>query len=202
MRKLNSLDDLTQLKIGNDSAFKEQITRRGKILSLNQYTSLFCSLDALTAKIKKLRDNRVESKLVDSTNEFNITEVSSIQIKEESQELSIYSSQIDNIKSQIASSKKDKPQGLTSIHINRKSAKMLVNSMDSVQYVFDMNNLEKEPPLKLTGHQSSYYIKSIMSPNGQFILSGSKNADLFIWSCQADSIPQVYQIFHESEVAI
>jgi WD40 repeat protein len=90
-------------------------------------------------------------------------------------------------------------KGLTSIFINREQRKILVNSMSNSQYVYDALFFDKTPPIEFKGHRSSFFVKSVLSPCGEFILSGSNDASIYTWSIPQNS---VYSIsgFHSQEV--
>lgn len=72
-------------------------------------------------------------------------------------------------------------KGLTSMSINREHNKILVNSMSNSQFLYDPLYFDKYQPLELKGHSSSYFVKSVLSPNAEYALSGSSDATLYIW---------------------
>ena len=73
-------------------------------------------------------------------------------------------------------------RGLTSISVNRESRKILVNSMSNTQYIYDSLYWDKYPPIELKGHKSSFCVKSVLSPRGDYVLSGSSDANIYIWN--------------------
>lgn len=72
-------------------------------------------------------------------------------------------------------------KGLTSIHINRENRKILVNSMSNTQYIYDCLYWDRKPPVELKGHKSSFCVKSVLNPNADYVLSGSSDANIYIW---------------------
>lgn len=92
-------------------------------------------------------------------------------------------------------------RGLTSININRESRKILVNSMSNTQYIYDSLYWDKYPPIELKGHKSSFCVKSVLSPNGDYVLSGSSDANIYIWnSSESAGEPIKLTGFHSMEV--
>jgi hypothetical protein len=77
--------------------------------------------------------------------------------------------------------KKNKIKGLTSLDLNRQFGKILVNSMSHSQFIYDAIFYDKYQPSELKGHTSSYYVKSILSPTAEYVLSGSSDASMYIW---------------------
>ena len=72
-------------------------------------------------------------------------------------------------------------KGITSLNINRKERKILINSISNTQYVYDSLYMDIKKPIELKGHESSYYVKSVLSPCGRYVLSGSNKACVHIW---------------------
>lgn len=79
-------------------------------------------------------------------------------------------------------------KGLTSIFINRENRKILVNSMSHSQYFYDAAFMDKQAPIELKGHKSSFYVKSVLSPNSDYVLSGSLDASIYIWDTRVNKL--------------
>ena len=147
----------------------------------------------------------------DSTNEALIQTYSSynsnnnsnnipISVNKDIEEEKILKAKIKEIKN------KKLRKGLTSIYINRENRKVLVNSISHMQYLYDPIFFDKISPLELNGHKSSYYTKSVMDPSGDFILSGSTDASIYIWKTNKSNFnktelkPIQFHGFHNMEV--
>ena len=90
-------------------------------------------------------------------------------------------------------------KGLTSININREQRKILVNSMSNSQYLYDALFFESAPPLEFKGHRSSFFVKSVLSPCGDFILSGSSDSNIYTWNIHNKTFYSISG-FHSQEV--
>ena len=93
--------------------------------------------------------------------------------KEEEQ---YYKDKINEIK------QKRNKKGATCLHVNRSKRKILVNTMASVQYVYDALYMDIKQPIELKGHESTYYTKSAISPCGNYVVSGSNKPVVHIWN--------------------
>jgi WD40 repeat protein len=101
-------------------------------------------------------------------------------------------------------------KGLTSIFINRENRRILVNSMANTQYIYDCLYWDKLPPIELKGHKSSFCVKSVLSPDSNYVLSGSSDANIYLWNikkgftqpCQTtrENEPLKLSGFHSLEV--
>ena len=79
------------------------------------------------------------------------------------------------------SKKKSGIKGLTSLNINRTEGLILVNSISGNQYIYDNLFLDEKEPLELKSNSSSFYVKSVLSTSGRYVLSGSKGPEMVIW---------------------
>ena len=91
-------------------------------------------------------------------------------------------------------------KGLTSLYINREYRKILANSMSNTQYIYDATFMDKYPPIELKGHMSSYFVKSVLSPRCEFVLSGSMDSSIYIWDLNYTSEPIKLTGFHKPDV--
>lgn len=87
-----------------------------------------------------------------------------------------YKNKINEIK------QKRSKKGLTSLSINRSERKILINSMSNTQFIYDSLFMDERKPLELKGHESTYYVKSVLSPDGNYVVSGSNEPVVLIWS--------------------
>ena len=79
------------------------------------------------------------------------------------------------------SKKKQGIKGITSLNINRNEGLILINSISGNQYLYDSLFLDEKEPLELKHNSSSLYVKSVLSTNGRYILSGTKGPEMIIW---------------------
>jgi hypothetical protein len=108
--------------------------------------------------------------------------------------------------------RKNRIKGLTSLHHNREYGKILVNSMSNSQFVYDSIFYDKYQPLELKSHTSSFFVKSVLSPHADYVLSGSSDSIMYIWKIGKVNIPPTqnninttsikFSGFHKSEVII
>jgi WD40 repeat protein len=139
-------------------------------------------------------------------NDGNNSNMTLFSINRELEEEQLLSEKVKEI-----TSKKNKIKGLTSIHLNREHNKILVNSMSHSQYVYDTMYYDRYSPVELKGHTSSFFVKSVLSPCGNYALSGSNDAVINIWKlsqCRNNSFtnindkPVKLSNFHKHEVNI
>lgn len=100
-------------------------------------------------------------------------------------------------------SKRKIVKGLTSIYISRENRKMLVNSMSNIQYIYDSLYWDKYAPIELKGHKSSFCVKSVFNPTAEYALSGSSDANIYIWDVKnqfKNEEPIKLNGFHSMEV--
>jgi WD40 repeat protein len=90
--------------------------------------------------------------------------------------------------------------GINSFDFDKKSSRLYVSRMNSKIDVVDMHNLEILHTFTHSDfNNSSFYIHMALSPCGNFIASGSKSAELFIWGTDFKSAFAFYG--HQSEVS-
>jgi WD40 repeat protein len=95
-------------------------------------------------------------------------------------------------------------KGLTSIYISRENRTILVNSMSNSQYLYDSLYWDTYAPIELKGHKSSFCVKSVLNPSSEYALSGSSDANIYIWDVKNktnfDPVPIKLNGFHSMEV--
>lgn len=79
-------------------------------------------------------------------------------------------------------------KGISSISLNSNHNRLLVNSMDNIMMVYNMNSIDFQKPKEFNGHKTSYFVKSVMSPCSNYILSGSIDKNMYIWKNNVISI--------------
>lgn len=117
--------------------------------------------------------------------------------------------ELNQLKAKIKELKSKKViKGLTSININRFKKMILVNSISNTQYVYDALFMAENQPIELKGNvSSSYFVKSVLSHCGQYVLSGSSTPNLCIWDInvnkeadQTNASPIKLVGYHKSEI--
>ncbi len=91
-------------------------------------------------------------------------------------------------------------KGYSSIFINPARDQLLVNSINSTLYLFNVNGIDLAPPQSFTGHKSTYYVKACMSPCGEFVVSGNQKGTVCLWETRGKDKSATEFAFHSSEV--
>ncbi|KAL0273431.1 UNVERIFIED_CONTAM: hypothetical protein PYX00_006093 [Menopon gallinae] len=82
--------------------------------------------------------------------------------------------------------------GFSHMCIDPAGTKIYANCMDSYIYCFDINSYQPDPISAFYGHQnSSFYIKSSMSHDGCYLLSGSSDKFAYIWNTRNAELSEV-----------
>lgn len=90
--------------------------------------------------------------------------------------------------------------GYTNLIFDKSRYVLFANCMDSVIYSFNITALSFTPLQRYVGHENStFYIKSSLSPEGNFLLSGSSDEKAYIWNTKY-SEPIVQLEGHSAEV--
>uniref|UniRef100_A0A8V0Z7X6 Denticleless E3 ubiquitin n=1 Tax=Gallus gallus TaxID=9031 RepID=A0A8V0Z7X6_CHICK len=72
--------------------------------------------------------------------------------------------------------------GYSSLVLDSTGANLFANCTDDSIYMFNMASLKTFPVAVFSGHQNStFYIKSSISPDDQFLVSGSSDCNAYIW---------------------
>ena len=144
------------------------------------------------------KEENVEKEIIlnetkNDNNEYCANDSMFIEKEQDDEEL-YYKNKIIEIKN------KRSKKGLTSLCINKNQSKILVNSMSNTQYIYDSIFLDIKPPLEIKGHESSYYVKSVLSPCGRYVLSGSNSTSIYIWDLHNKDIPLKLENYHNSSI--
>ncbi|XP_031633109.1 protein lethal(2)denticleless [Contarinia nasturtii] len=91
-------------------------------------------------------------------------------------------------------------QGYSNLLIDSTGQKLYVNCMDHNIYCFNLGVYATQPIISYTGlTNSTFYIKSSLSPDEQYLISGSKDEKAYIWNVNS-SKPILALLGHADEV--
>lgn len=91
-------------------------------------------------------------------------------------------------------------KGYTNLLIDNAGQKLYVNCMDHNIYCYNLGVYATEPLISYTGlTNSTFYIKSSLSPDGQYLISGSSDEKAYIWNVK-ESKPLLTLVGHTVEV--
>lgn len=91
-------------------------------------------------------------------------------------------------------------KGFTSLVVNSSGSRLYASCMDNIIYCYDIGTFSKEPINTYTGAEiKSFYIKSCLSPDDKYLLSGSSNYKAYIWNVE-NTNPVVSLEGHSFEV--
>jgi len=91
--------------------------------------------------------------------------------------------------------------GITSLSLNPGKTLLYASSMDDVIYEFNAVSYEETPIAVYGGHeQHSFYIKTCLSGDGKYLLSGSSDDHAYIWRIGAGPKPLLKLEGHGAEV--
>ncbi|RZC33981.1 WD40 domain containing protein [Asbolus verrucosus] len=90
--------------------------------------------------------------------------------------------------------------GFSSLIIDKDCMKLYANCLDSTIYSYNLSTCNPVPIMKYVGHQNStFYIKSSLSRDGSYLISGSSDENAYIWNTNC-SHPLVKLTGHNAEV--
>ena len=166
---------------------KDNIKEEDKNEKIDKYWKIFQNENKKSKKIEKDLNNNSEQLNIYYCSVFDLNINEEIYLK----------NKIKEIKS------KPSPKALTSIHINRIQRKILVNTISGSQFIYDPLYMNINPPIELKGHSSSLYVKSVLSPNGRFVLSGSKEPSIYLWDTLSENKePLKLTGYHRKDVCV
>lgn len=90
--------------------------------------------------------------------------------------------------------------GYTNLIIDDAGMRMYVSCMDNVIYCFNISTYNAVPEQRYIGHENStFYIKTCLSPDSMYLVSGSSDKNAYIWNVKY-SEPIVKLAGHWAEV--
>ncbi|XP_062971248.1 denticleless protein homolog isoform X2 [Cynocephalus volans] len=91
--------------------------------------------------------------------------------------------------------------GYSSLVLDSTGSTLFANCTDDNIYMFNMTGLKTSPVAIFNGHQNStFYVKSSLSPDDQFLVSGSSDEAAYIWKVSTPWHPPTVLLGHSQEV--
>lgn len=90
--------------------------------------------------------------------------------------------------------------GFSNLTIDQHGLKLYASCLDNTIYCYNVAACNPEPVMKYIGHENStFYVKSGLSADGLYLLSGSSDHNAYIWNIN-NSFPLVKLVGHTAEV--
>ncbi|XP_069786486.1 denticleless protein homolog [Narcine bancroftii] len=91
--------------------------------------------------------------------------------------------------------------GYSSVILDSKGSNLFANCTDDNIYMFNLTGMQTAPIATFSGHQNStFYIKASLSPDDQFLISGSTDHNAYIWKVSDPLHPPTMLQGHSQEV--
>uniref|UniRef100_A0AAX7VFH7 Denticleless E3 ubiquitin protein ligase homolog n=1 Tax=Astatotilapia calliptera TaxID=8154 RepID=A0AAX7VFH7_ASTCA len=91
--------------------------------------------------------------------------------------------------------------GYSGLALDSARANVMCNCTDDSIYMFSVCGIKTTPVAVFSGHQnSSFYVKSSVSPDDQFLASGSSDNHTYIWKISNPELPPMTLQGHSEEV--
>ncbi|XP_061560604.1 denticleless protein homolog [Phycodurus eques] len=91
--------------------------------------------------------------------------------------------------------------GYSGLVLDSTRSNIMCNCTDDNIYMFNVSGIKTTPEAMFNGHQnSSFYIKSTISPDDQFLASGSSDNHTYIWKISDPMLPPMTLQGHSEEV--
>ncbi|KAJ7341104.1 hypothetical protein JRQ81_004840 [Phrynocephalus forsythii] len=91
--------------------------------------------------------------------------------------------------------------GYSSLVLDSTGTCLFANCTDDNIYMFNLPSVKTVPVTVFNGHQnSSFYVKSSVSPDDQFLISGSSDQNAYIWKVSRPQLPPIILQGHLQEV--
>uniref|UniRef100_A0A7N8Y5Y1 Denticleless E3 ubiquitin n=1 Tax=Mastacembelus armatus TaxID=205130 RepID=A0A7N8Y5Y1_9TELE len=91
--------------------------------------------------------------------------------------------------------------GYSGLVLDSTRSNVMCNCTDDNIYTFNVSGIKTNPVAVFSGHQnSSFYIKSTISPDDQFLASGSSDNHAYIWKISDPQCPPMMLQGHNEEV--
>ncbi|XP_013108631.2 protein lethal(2)denticleless isoform X1 [Stomoxys calcitrans] len=92
-------------------------------------------------------------------------------------------------------------KGFTNLIVDDAGCRLYANCMDNTIYCYNLNSYSPKPLARYRGLlNSTFYIKSCLSPDGRYLLSGSSDEKAYIWNLKYPDEPLVGLSGHTVEV--
>lgn len=90
--------------------------------------------------------------------------------------------------------------GFSNLMIDQCGLKLYANCLDNTIYCYNIGTCSAEPVMKYIGHENStFYVKSSLSADGLYLLSGSSDHNAYVWNVN-NPLPVVRLTGHTAEV--
>ena len=174
--------------------FQKNILNKNYFASIDQYTNIYI-------KYANLKERNSLSSKYNSNNNLlfnrqysfnNITEIQkenslnndlflnkNIPIKDIEMNINEnnYLTKEENIlKTKIKEINRLRKKTLTSLHINREQRKILVHTINGIEYVYNLLFKDIDAPIEIKGTSTNFSVKSVLSPSGRYILTFNENS--------------------------
>uniref|UniRef100_A0AAG5DFV4 WD repeat-containing protein 55 homolog n=1 Tax=Anopheles atroparvus TaxID=41427 RepID=A0AAG5DFV4_ANOAO len=91
-------------------------------------------------------------------------------------------------------------KGFTNLTIDERRHRLYVNCMDNYIYCYNISTYDGQPLQRYGGFQNgTFYVKAALSPDGQYLISGSSDEQCYIWNVDNPK-PLVKLSGHAAEV--
>jgi WD40 repeat protein len=91
--------------------------------------------------------------------------------------------------------------GYSSLTLDSTKSKLFGNCTNDVIYMYDCVTYPMNPSATFRGHSNAtFYIKSCVSPDDQYLMSGSGDCDGYIWRIDDPTAAPFHLIGHANEV--
>lgn len=91
--------------------------------------------------------------------------------------------------------------GFSSLVLDSTHSRLFASCTNDNIYMYSCTALGQEPICAFTGHlNSTFYVKTALSPDDMYLLSGSGDNDAYIWKVSDPSAPPLVLKGHTGEV--
>ncbi|XP_058126590.1 protein lethal(2)denticleless [Anopheles ziemanni] len=91
-------------------------------------------------------------------------------------------------------------KGFTNLTIDERRHRLYVNCMDNYIYCYNISTYDGNPLQRYGGFKNgTFYVKAALSPDGQYLISGSSDEQCYIWNVDNPK-PLVKLLGHAAEV--
>ncbi|XP_053964772.1 protein lethal(2)denticleless [Anastrepha ludens] len=92
-------------------------------------------------------------------------------------------------------------KGFTNLVVDDSGSRLFANCMDNTIYAYNLCSYSSKPLARYKGLlNSTFYIKSCLSPDGKYLLSGSSDEKAYVWNLKYPDEPLVALCGHTVEV--